>query len=243
MVFIIDPSQQSKHPLVAVREGIVFPNTENVLVFGREKSVLAINEALEADKKIVLVMQKNPALDNPTKNDLYRVGMLVLVKNVVRGEKGEINALVKGVEKVLIKEIIQEEPYYQAEVQKIKDVVVSDEEVQASIKYISAQIKKAINLGKTIDFMFLMNILNVASPQDFSYQVAMVLDLRENERQELLEEVNLKTRLAKEAEYINREIRILEIEQNISTKTHQKFEKGIKAVSYTHLTLPTTPYV
>ncbi len=228
MVFIIDPSQQSKHPLVAVREGIVFPNTENVLVFGRQKSVLAINEALKGDKKIVLVMQKNPVLDNPTKNDLYSIGILVLVKNVVHGEKGEINALVKGIDKVLIKEVIREEPYYEAEVQKIKDVFINDEEVQASIKYISAQIKKAINLGKTIDFMFLMNILNVTSPQDFSYQVAMVLDLREQERQGLLEEVNLKNRLAKEVEYINREIRILEIEQNISTKTHQKFEKGIK---------------
>ncbi len=228
MVFIIDPSQQSKHPLVAVREGIVFPNTENVLVFGRQKSVVAINEALKGDKKIVLVMQKNPALDNPSKNDLYNVGILVLVKNVVHGEKGEINALVKGMEKVLIKEVTREEPYYEAEVQKIKDVIVADEEVQASIKYISAQIKKAINLGKTIDFMFLMNILNVTSPQDFSYQVAMVLDLRENERQGLLEEVNLKNRLIKEVEYINHEIRILEIEQNISTKTHQKFEKGIK---------------
>lgn len=228
MVFIIDPSQQSKHPLVAVREGIVFPNTENVLVFGRQKSVVAINEALKGDKKVVLVMQKNPALDNPSKNDLYNVGILVLVKNVVHGEKGEINALVKGLEKVLIKEVTKEEPYYEAEVQKIKDVIVADEEIQASIKYISAQIKKAINLGKTIDFMFLMNILNVTSPQDFSYQVAMVLDLRENERQGLLEEINLKNRLIKEIEYINREIRILEIEQNISTKTHQNIGKGIK---------------
>ncbi len=228
MVFIIDPSEQSKHPLVAVREGIVFPNTENVLVFGRQKSVLAINEALKSDKKIVLVMQKNPSLDDPKKSDLYNIGMLAVIKNVVNGEKGEINALVKGEQKVVIKEITREEPYYEAEAQSVRDVIIDDEETQASIKYISAQIKKAINLGKTIDFMFLMNILNVTSPQDFSYQVAMVLDLREHERQGLLEEVNLKIRLAKEVEYINREIRILEIEQNISTKTHQKFEKGIK---------------
>ncbi len=228
MAFLIGSSERDKFPLVPVREGIVFPNTENVLIFGRQKSVSAINDALKSDKQIVLVMQKNPSLDDPKKTDLYRVGILASVKNVVHGEKGEINALVKGVQKVQIKEIVQEEPFYRAAVEEIKDVLVSDEEVQANIKYISAQIKKAINLGKTIDFMFLMNILNVASPQDFSYQVAMVLELREHERQDLLEEIHLKRRLAKEVEYINREIRILEIEQNISTKTHQKFEKGIK---------------
>ncbi len=217
------------YPLVPVREGIVFPNTENVLTFGREKSVLAINKALATeDRHVVLVMQRNSSEDNPTSDALYEIGILATIKNVVNGEKGEINALVRGIERIRVSSYTQTEPYYEAEVERIYDVIDETDEIQAMVKHIAAQIKKAINFGKTIDFIFLMNILNVTSPSDFSNQVAMVLDLREYERQELLEELNLKDRLKKEVQYTNRELRILEIEQNISSKTQKKFEQGMK---------------
>ncbi len=214
MALFNEAPEKTQLPLVSVRDSIVFPNTENVLVFGRPKSVAAINESLKRDKQIILVMQKNPAQDDPAKSDLHTVGVLATIKNIVTGEKGEINALVRGLEKVKVHEFVKETPYYEVKTSKLEDEIVEDEEVQAMVKYISSQIKRAINLGKTIDFIFLMNILNISSPQDFSNQVAMVLDLRENERQGLLEESNLKSRLKKEVEYTNREIRILEIEQN-----------------------------
>ena len=216
------------YPLVPIREGIVFPNTENVLIFGRQKSTLAINEALKGEKKVILVMQKTASQDNPDKNELFEIGVLVLIKNIVQGDKGEINALVHGLEKVRITKFIKENPFFEATVETVQDTILEDDETHGIIKYIGSQVKKAINLGKTIDFIFLMNILNVRSPLDFSNQVAMVLDLREHERQELLEDNNLKSRLKKEVDYINREIRILEIEQNISSKTQKKVEQGMK---------------
>ena len=220
--------QPLTYPLIPVRDGIVFPGTENVLAFGREKSVEAIKSAMDGNKQVVLVMQKNASIDEPEPADLYQVGVLASVKNVVTGDKGEITALVRGEEKVAIETYVQTEPYCVVETSHVSDILVEDEEVHAMIKHISSQIKRAINLGKTIDFVFLMNILNVHNPLDFSNQVAMVIDLREHERQEVLEEHNLKLRLKKMVEYINREIKILEIEQNISSKTNKKFEKGMK---------------
>jgi len=228
MTILIGPSQQSIYPIVAVRDGIIFPKTENVLVFGRSKSVLTINEVLKKDKKMVLVMQKTSAVEDPQKEDLETIGVLVTIDKTVLGEKGEINALVKGIEKVKIIEYTQETPYFMAKVEKILDTLVSDEEIQAMVKHISIQVKKAINLGKTVDFVFLMNILNVGTPQDFSFQIAMVLDIKEREKQELLVENDTKKRLAKEVDFINREVKILEIEQNISAKTQRKFERGMK---------------
>lgn len=217
------------YPLVPVREGIVFPNTENVLTFGREKSVLAINKTLATEERqVVLVMQRNSSEDSPTSDALYEIGILATIKNVVNGEKGEINALVRGIDRVRITSFTQSEPHFEAEVERMDDIIDETDEIQAMVKHIAAQIKKAINFGKTIDFIFLMNILNVTSPSDFSNQVAMVLDLREYERQELLEQLNLKARLQKEVQYTNRELRILEIEQNISSKTQKKFEQGMK---------------
>ncbi len=230
MTILLGQVNQESYPLVPIREVALFPSTENVLIFGRKKSILAFEEAYNKDKKIVLVSQKDPNIDEPKKEDFYKVGLIGVIEKRVVGEKGEINALIRGEDKVLIKEFIKEEPYFEVRVEKIKEDKQEDEEVLAMVKYISNQIKKAINLGKTVDFTFLVNILNITSPDPtvFSYQVAMVLDLRNQERQKLLEENNLKNRLKKEIDYINREIKILEIEYNITSKTQQRFEKGMK---------------
>lgn len=228
MAFLMGSPSQTTLPIIAVRDGIVFPKTENVLVFGRLKSITTINEALKTDKRIVLVMQKNSSVEDPKKEDLYEIGVVATIEKTVVGEKGEINALVKGVEKVKIVEYTKDTPYFEGKVEKIEEVLDNDNELQAMVKHISLQVKKAINLGKAVDFVFLMNILNVGTPQDFSYHIAMILDIKEKEKQQLLEENNLKMRLVNEVDYINKEVKILEIEQNISAKTQRKFEKGMK---------------
>ena len=223
-----DISHKKQFPIVAIRDGIVFPATENVLVFGRNKSVEAMKAAMKEDKHVVLVMQKRLEIDEPEVDDIYHIGVLAKIDKVATGEKGQINALVKGLQKVKITEFTQKSPYFIGRVTDIHDIVTQDEEVTAIVKYISGQIKKAINLGKTIDFVFLMNILNINSTDNFSNQVAMVLDLKTSERQELLEETDLKIRLSREVEYINKEIKVLELEQNISSKTQRKFEKNMR---------------
>ena len=220
--------QSNRYPVSAIRDVVVFPRTENVLVFGRKKSLMAIDEALKKDKKIVLLMQKNPSQDDPNATELYQIGILATIEKTVVGEKGEVNALVKGIEKIKVLEFTKEIPFLEAKVIKVEDKSVNDEEVQAMVKLISSQIKKAVNLGKAVDFVFLMNIINVTDPIDFSNQIAIILDLKIQERQELLEETDLKTRLKKEVDYVNREIKILEIEYNISSKTQKKFERGMK---------------
>lgn len=228
MVFLIGASEQATYPVSAVRDGIVFPGTENVLIFGRPKSVSAINSSLKKDKKVVLLMQKNPSIDNPKVNELYRIGVLATIEKTAIGERGEINALVKGIEKVKVVSFIDGENLLEAKVEIIKEKLETDAEIEAMSKHISSQIKKAINLGKTVDFVFLMNILNTTNPINFSNQIAVILDIKPEERQSLLEEENLKDRLKKEVEYVNREIKILEIEHKLSSKTQKKFEQGMR---------------
>ncbi|EKE14622.1 MAG: hypothetical protein ACD_12C00382G0001, partial [uncultured bacterium] len=211
-----------------MRDGIVFPGTENVLVFGRAKSVAAINEALRKDRKIILLMQKNPSADDPKGNELYQVGVLATIDKTVPGDKGEINALVKGIKIVKVLSFTKQDSWFEAKVEVIKEKVIEDDEVKAMIRYISTQIKKAINLGKTVDFVFLMNILNTDNPINFAHQIAVVLDLKPQERQMLLEETDLKIKLKKEVDFVNREIKVLEIEFSLTSKTQKKFDKGMK---------------
>ena len=228
MVFLLGASGQSIYPVVPIRDGIVFPQTENFLVFGRPKRINALNASFKKDKLVVILLQKNKDQDDPKKEDLYSVGVLAKIEKTATGERGELNALIKGIEKVEVIEYIKEDSYFEAKLEKIEEKVVEDEKTEAMVRHISSQIKKMINLGKAIDFIFLMNILNITNTLSFSYQVAAILDLKPFERQLLLEENDLKKRLAKEVEFVNRELKILELEQTINSKTQKKFEEGVK---------------
>ncbi|MEK9169599.1 MAG: LON peptidase substrate-binding domain-containing protein, partial [Patescibacteria group bacterium] len=128
MAFLIGALGQSIYPVAPVRDGIVFPGTENVLVFGRPKSVTAINEALRKDRKVILLMQKNPAQDDPKSSELYQIGVLATIDKTVPGDKGEINALVKGIEIVKIISFTKEDSWFEAKVEIIKEKVIEDDE-------------------------------------------------------------------------------------------------------------------
>src|SRR3989338_3937201 len=135
MTFLMGSPSQSVLPIIGVRDGIVFPKTENVLIFGRLKSITTINEALKKDKRIVLVMQKNSSVEDPKKEDLYDIGVVATIEKTVVGEKGEINALVKGIEKVKIIEYTKETPYFEGKVEKVEEILDDDNELQAMVKH------------------------------------------------------------------------------------------------------------
>lgn len=228
MKFLSSQSEQSTFPLVAVRDGIVFPSTENVLLFGRKKSLLAVSASLKKGYRLILVMQKDPSLNEPKKNDLYRVGVIAKIEKVSKGEKGEVSALLKGEGRVKIIQFVKEEPFFEVKAEALKEKTVDSEKVQALIKHITNSLKKAVSLGKGIDFTFLMHVMSGVTSLEFSNQIAMILDIKTEDRQELLEELDLLERLRKEAEFINHEVKILELERSISVKTQKKFEKGMK---------------
>jgi len=228
-MIIIEQTKKTVYPVVALRDGIVFPDTENALLFGRDKSVNAIRASVaEYEGKIILVMQRKAKTEDPVIADLYSIGVLADIQKILEGGKGEISALIRGVKRVEILNYVTEHPFFEAEVREIDEVFMETPEIDALVKHIDAELKKAVNLGKGIDVVFLMNIMSGSSPKQFSEQVAMVLDLSPHERQKLLEESDVIKRLQMEAEMVTKEVQILEIEKNIHVKTQKKFEKGMK---------------
>lgn len=189
---------------------------------------MAIKQAMQHDKKIILVMQKDAKFDDPHKDDLFEIGVLVHIEKILEGEKGEISALLLGLSRVRIVQFIKDAPFLEAEVVELQEANEESEEVHALIRHINAELKQAVNLGKGVDVVYLMNIMSGATPRQFSEQVAMILDVSTRERQNLLEELNLLQRLKREAELVTKEVKILEIEKNIHVKTQRKFEKGMK---------------
>ncbi|MEK7532946.1 MAG: endopeptidase La [Patescibacteria group bacterium] len=214
-------------PVVPIRDGIVFPGTEMILTFGRQRSVAAIEAAQNAGKRVVLVMQRNPNINDPTQSDLYQIGTVGEIVQMMRNE-GEINALVRGIAKVEITSYEAVEPFFVARVADVADVIEDDDEIKALFNHLTGVLRQAVKLGKTMDFLTFMNIMSGVTPQMLSYQLAGVLDTKPSERQELLEINSVKARFEKEATYLAKEVKVLELERKIATKTQEKFEKNVK---------------
>ncbi len=214
-------------PVVPIRDGIVFPGTEMILTFGRQRSVSAIEAAQNSGKRVVLVMQRNPNINDPTPSDLYQIGTVGEIVQMMRNE-GEINALVRGIAKVELTSYEALEPFFVARVADLAEVVEDDDETKALFNHLTAELRQAVKLGKTMDFLTFMNIMSGMSPQTLSYQLAGVLDTKPSERQELLEINSVKARFEKEASYLAKEVKVLELEKKIATKTQEKFEKNVK---------------
>ena len=214
-------------PVVPIRDGVVFPGTEMILTFGRQRSVSAIDAAQTTGKRVIFVMQRNTHINDPAPSDLYQIGTVGEIAQMMKNE-GEINALVRGLTKVEIQSFETVDPFFVAKAREIIDVFIDDDEMKALSNHLITQLRHAVKLGKSIDFLTFMNIMSGGTPLTISYQFASILDLKPRERQDLLEITFVKDRLTQEAQYLSHEVKILEIEQNIAAKTQEKFDKNVK---------------
>ncbi len=216
-------------PIIPIRDGIIFPNTDSVLTFGRPKSLAALESSFSQERIVCFVLQKNSKLNEPSPSDLYNVGTLSHIERMIKSD-GEINAQVKGLSRVAILEFIEGSPYLMARVKEVEDAVTDTPEIKALTNHLINEFKRAINIGKFVDFLVFMNVMSENTPSSLADLVASVLELKPSEKQTLLEEFNVKKRLERVIEFLSRETKVLELEKKIASKTQERFEKGAKEV-------------
>jgi ATP-dependent Lon protease len=214
-------------PIIPIRDGIIFPSTDSVLTFGRPKSLAALESAFQKERVVCFVLQKNARLNDPTTDDLYEIGTLSRIERMIRTD-GEINAQVRGLSRVKILSYEQHDSYYLAKVVELVEESENNEEIKALCNHLTNEFRKAMNFGKSADFLLFMNIMSETSPAELSDLIASALDLKPSEKQELLEMTNVKARLQKLSDLLAKEIKILELERRIASKTQERFEKGAR---------------
>src|SRR3990172_446073 len=215
-------------PIVPIRGSVVFPHTDAFLTFGRKKSVAVINSAFQEDKVVAIFTQKDPRMAEPGQVDLYKVGTIAVITQMMSTE-GEIHAVVKGQVRVKLAEIISQEPFLVGMVEEIPEESPLTDEVKALSNNLIELFKKAINLGKQAEIMTVMNLVS-GQPEAYQVadQVASLLDIKTSEKQRLLETVPMKKRIDKILEYLAHEVNVLELEKTISTKTQHRFEDQMR---------------
>lgn len=214
-------------PIIPLRDMVIFPNIVIPIYVGRQSSLTALESSLrEYDHKIVLIAQKDAELEKPSKEDIYEVGTLANVLQELKLPDGTAKALVEGNKRIRLVELLQLEPFMLGRVEIIEDIKREGREVEALMKTVVNQFEKATELGKPIPKEVVIAAMNIHDPGRLADFVAFHLNLKTNERQEILEAVDPYERLVKVSEFLAQEIEILELGSKIQDRIKESMSKA-----------------
>jgi ATP-dependent Lon protease len=215
-------------PIIPIRGSVVFPHTDTLLSFVRSKSVSAADEAFGKDRLVAIFTQKDSRINEPLKSDLYEIGTLATITQMMSVDEGT-HALVRGQVRVKLSQIVSGSPFLVGNVEELPDQNDDSTEVSALSKKLGEAFKKALALGKMVEVMTVVKLISENSnPFELTDQIASVLDIKPIEKQLILETFPLIERMKKVYELLSREITVLEIEKTINSNTQKQFDDAMK---------------
>ncbi|HSW36429.1 MAG TPA: endopeptidase La [Candidatus Limnocylindrales bacterium] len=220
--------EKDKLPVLPLRGVLIFPNMVLHLDVGRERSVTALEQAMMKDSRILLIAQKDAKVDEPSANDLFDVGTIALIKQMIKLPGGTIRVLVEGLTRAIILEIINGELFFEAEVQIIDDGTKKTPEIEAQMRSVLYQFEQYIKVSRKVPPETLVTVSDIEEPGRFADVIVSHLSLKMQQKQEMLEAIELKSRLEKLSEILGREMEILEIERKINLRVRKQMEKTQK---------------
>src|SRR4051794_2156279 len=222
-----NPGQSSQnYPVLPLRDIVVFPHMIVPLFVGREKSVKALEDVMKDDKQILLVTQKNAAQDDPSPADIYSVGTVGTVLQLLKLPDGTVKVLVEGGYRARIKRFTENEAFFVAEAAALTDAAdPAGKEVEALARSVVSQFEQYIKLNKKVPPEVLVSINQIEDPSKLADTVASHLSLKIAEKQELLEIGSVSERLEKIYAFMEGEIGVLQVEKRIRSRVKRQMEK------------------
>jgi ATP-dependent Lon protease len=213
------------YPVLPLRDIVVFPHMIVPLFVGREKSVRALEDVMKDDKQILLVTQKNAAQDDPGTADIYSVGTVGTVLQLLKLPDGTVKVLVEGGQRARITRFAENEAFFQAFAEGIGEKSGDAQEMAALARTVVTQFEQYIKLNKKIPPEVLVSINQIDDPAKLADTVASHLSLKIPEKQELLETEAVSERLEKVFGYMEGEIGVLQVEKRIRSRVKRQMEK------------------
>lgn len=215
-------------PLLPVRDIVVFPYMVVPLFIGRESSIAAVDEALNSKRMIFLSTQKDPMMEDPGEDDIYKIGTVAMILRMLKLPDGRVKILVQGLKRGEIEEFVQKEQFFKTKIKTFdeEESPTSDLKVEALIRYVKEQLAKAVNLGKPMlpDLLAVIDTINI--PGKLADIIAANLGLKTNEAQEILEKLDFVERLNRVSQFLTREISILEVQNKILSDAKGEIDKS-----------------
>ena len=216
-------------PLIPLRGLTVFPNMVIYFDVGREKSIEAVEKAMAGDQKIFLAAQKDIEIDNPSEDDIFNIGTICEIKQIVKMPKNTIRVLVEGIERAKMDEFFDKEELLEASIEKI-DI---DNEIDHELEALSRKLKDDffefldITASSGINGVDLFD--NLEEEKDLNKVTGLISSyalIKQEDKQDILQTLDLKKRIEKLIFYVKEEIEVAKIEKRIGTKVKKKLDKG-----------------
>ena len=212
--------------VLPLRDTVTFPDMLIPLNVGQERSIELVNEVLRGDRTIAMVASRTPAVESPAPDDLYSVGVLGVVARMVRVPDGTLRVLIQGGQRVRVESWVGTEPYLVAEVAPEPDVVNHTPELTALMRNVQQTFTDIVEQVPYLPAELQIMVANVDDPSVLSHLIAGALRLPTEEKQELLEEVDVARRLRRLSEILARELEVVAIGSKIQSQVQSELDKG-----------------
>ena len=213
-------------PLLPLRDVVVYPHMVIPLFVGREKSIEALEAAMTGDKQILLLAQKNPADDDPGEDALYRVGTIATVLQLLKLPDGTVKVLVEGEQRGAVERFGQAEGYLSAEVSLIDEVAAPERESEVFVRSLISQFEQYVQLGKKVPAEVLSSLNSIDEPSRLVDTMAAHMALKIEQKQEILEIIDLQARVEHVLALLDAEIDLLQVEKRIRGRVKKQMERS-----------------
>jgi ATP-dependent Lon protease len=214
-------------PVLPLKETVVFPQSMAPLAIGQERSVRLIDDVVAGERLLALVATRDPEPEVPGFDDVYRVGTVALVHKMIKVPDGTLRILVQGLERVHLDEQLDTDPYLLGVFAALPDVLVQTPELEALTRNVQGLFARIIGLAPYLPEELQLAAANVDDPSALCHLVASTLrTIKTAERQEILETVDVETRLRMVSSILNRELEVFELGSRIQSQVQSEMEKG-----------------
>ena len=215
-------------PLIPLRDIIIFPYMVVPLFVGREKSIKALENAMSADKSILLAAQKKAKTEEPGQDDIYDIGTLGTILQLLRLPDGTVKVLVEGKRRARIKEFVSEDECFMVEVEEVEEIMDETVETEALTRSVVKSFETYVKFNKRVPPEMLMSVSSIEDPGRLADTVSAHLTIKIEDKQALLALSNPAKRLERLYSIMENEIEILEVEQKIRQRVKRQMEKTQK---------------
>lgn len=213
-------------PLLPLRDVVVYPHMVIPLFVGREKSIEALEAAMTGDKQILLIAQRNPADDDPGEDALYRVGTIATVLQLLKLPDGTVKVLVEGEQRGAVERFSEVDGHCRAEVSLIDEVDAPERESEVFVRSLLSQFEQYVQLGKKVPAEVLSSLNSIDEPGRLVDTMAAHMALKIEQKQEILEIIDLSARVEHVLALLDGEIDLLQVEKRIRGRVKKQMERS-----------------
>ena len=219
---------KNSYPVLTVRDIVIFPHVVVPLFVGRSRSIKALEAAMDQDKKVIFLSQKNVQDEEPGFDDLYHVGVLGNILQMLNLPDGSVKILVDGIDRVRVSDYKEESGYFSGKCEILEKENYNEIEVEAYSRMVLEQFEIYSRLNKRISLDTINAVKNLQSPDDIIDVIAAHLTLKVQDKQDLLEDTNILRRFEKLLKFLEAEIDVIHVEKKIRNRVKKQMEKSQK---------------